>query len=81
MATFISTKQQESGIALGGIGTGSVELFPDGEFHQWQIANPPRWASVTGDKKGGDGEEFTGALSFSAGKTNTSSCSGYRESH
>ena len=29
MAKIISTKPQESGIALGGIGTGSVELFPD----------------------------------------------------
>jgi uncharacterized protein (DUF608 family) len=30
MAKFISHKKQECGIALGGIGTGSVELFPDG---------------------------------------------------
>ena len=31
MAKIISHKKHESGIALGGIGTGSVELFPDGE--------------------------------------------------
>lgn len=31
MAVIHTTKQHESGIALGGIGSGSVELFPDGE--------------------------------------------------
>lgn len=64
MATIITTKTHDSGIALGGIGTGSVELFPDGEFHQWQIANQPRWAEVCGDRKVDDGEGSTGALSF-----------------
>lgn len=64
MAKIISTKPQESGIALGGIGTGSVELFPDGEFHAWQIANPPRWTTVSGPKDVDDGEKSTGALSF-----------------
>ncbi len=64
MAKFIAKKEQTSGIALGGIGTGSVELFPDGEFHQWQIANPPRWASRSDARVVDDGEGSTGALSF-----------------
>ncbi|MBP3294810.1 MAG: hypothetical protein J6N32_13750, partial [Clostridia bacterium] len=64
MAVIHSTIQHKSGIALGGIGTGSVELFPDGEFHQWQIANAPRWATVCGDAPVDNGEDNTGALSF-----------------
>lgn len=64
MAKIISTKIQQTGIALGGIGTGSVELFPDGEFHQWQIANQPRWSTVCFENKVDDGESSTGALSF-----------------
>ena len=64
MAIIHSTKQQKCGIALGGIGTGSVELFPDGEFHQWQITNVPRWSSVSWENPVDDGESNTGALSF-----------------
>lgn len=64
MAKFISTKQQTCGIALGGIGTGSVELFPDGEFHQFQIYNTPRWATCCREAKVDDGEAHTGDLSF-----------------
>lgn len=57
MAKFISRKTQQCGIALGGIGTGSVELFPDGEFHQWQIANPARWTTQLWE---GDGSDTAG---------------------
>lgn len=64
MAKFTSTKQQTCGIALGGIGTGSVELFPDGEFHQFQIYNTPRWATCCREAKVDDGEAHTGDLSF-----------------
>ncbi len=64
MAIITTTKPQESGIALGGIGCGSVELFPDGEFHRWQIANEARWAAVSNDRHVDDGEGSTGALSF-----------------
>ena len=65
MAKFTTSKAQDCGITLGGIGTGSVELFPDGEFHQWQIANPDSWAfSLNGKPNASDGEEHTGALSF-----------------
>ena len=42
MAKITTTKTHASGIALGGIGSGSVELLPDGEFHYWLVANQPR---------------------------------------
>ena len=64
MAEIIMTKPSASGIALGGIGAGSVELLPDGEFHFWQIANPPRMTQVCWESKAYDGESCTGALSF-----------------
>lgn len=64
MAKFTTTKAQNCGIVLGGIGTGSVELFPDGEFHQWQIANVEKWAFARNGQVADDGEEHTGALSF-----------------
>ncbi|HOX36765.1 MAG TPA: GH116 family glycosyl hydrolase [Candidatus Brocadiia bacterium] len=33
-----------SGIPLGGLGTGSVEIRSDGYFHEWQIFNLGAWA-------------------------------------
>ncbi len=44
MATIRSTIAQESGIPLGGLGTGSVEIRADGYFHEWQIFNIGAWA-------------------------------------
>lgn len=64
MAKITATKTHNSGIALGGIGSGTVELLPDGEFHYWQIANPERLTKVCWEKKADDGESSTGALSF-----------------
>lgn len=57
-------KEHLSGIPLGGIGTGSVELRPDGEFHAWQIYNTPRWAECAREAEVDDGEGYTGSLSF-----------------
>ena len=64
MPEITTIKTHTSGIALGGIGAGSVELLPDGEFHCWQIANPPRFARISNEKNVDDGENSTGALSF-----------------
>ena len=64
MARFTSKIQQKSGMALGGIGTGSVELWPDGEFHFWQISNQSRWSGTQGGFFADDGNQHTGALSF-----------------
>ena len=64
MAKITTTKNHSSGIALGGIGSGSVELLPDGEFHSWLIANQPRLTEVCFEDKVDDGEGSTGALSF-----------------
>jgi len=35
--------QHNSGIPLGGIGTGSVEIRPDGCFHEWHMFNVGQW--------------------------------------
>ena len=64
MAKIITTKTHTSGVALGGIGSGTVELLPDGEFHYWQISNCDRLTRVSWEKKVDDGERNTGALSF-----------------
>ena len=61
---IVTKKAHSSGIALGGIGAGSVELLPDGEFHSWLIANQPRITKVCFERKEDDGEGSTGALSF-----------------
>ncbi|MBD3242857.1 MAG: hypothetical protein GF331_19855, partial [Chitinivibrionales bacterium] len=36
---------RNSGLPLGGLGTGSVELRSDGFFHEWQIMNNGPWGS------------------------------------
>ncbi len=36
---------QNSGVPLGGLGTGSVELRRDGYFHEWQILNNRPWGA------------------------------------
>ena len=64
MAKITTTKTHVSGIALGGIGSGSVELMPDGEFHYWLVANQPRITTSCCEAKVDDGEGSTGALSF-----------------
>ncbi len=64
MAKITTTKTHASGIALGGIGAGSLELLPDGEFHAWLIANQPRITKVCFEDKEDDGEGSTGSLSF-----------------
>ena len=64
MAKIITTKPHTSGIALGGIGAGSIELMPDGEFHYWLIANQPRITTSCCEDKVDDGETSAGALSF-----------------
>ena len=44
MVTVRQGIQHDSGIPLGGIGTGSVEIRPDGLFHEWQIFNAGSWS-------------------------------------
>ncbi len=38
-----------SGVALGGLGTGSVEIRDDGGFHDWEIFNNHLWSGSRGD--------------------------------
>lgn len=44
MPVIHATMSHCSGIPLGGIGTGSVEIRPDGLFYEWQIFNTGRWS-------------------------------------
>ncbi|MGQ9923882.1 MAG: GH116 family glycosyl hydrolase [Armatimonadota bacterium] len=44
MARLTQTISHISGIPLGGIGAGSVEIRPDGLFHDWLIFNAGRWS-------------------------------------
>jgi len=65
MAYIKGTQRYESGIALGGLGAGTVELRSDGEFHEWQIANVEKWSRDSRDNPHADnGENLSGALSF-----------------
>lgn len=42
--SLYSTVEQNCGSMMGGIGTGYVELWPDGCFHSWSIFNRGPWA-------------------------------------
>lgn len=65
MATFATRQIQASGLPLGALGGGSIELRPDGEFHMWQIANPERWRRDCRKRiDADDGERLAGGLSF-----------------
>ena len=65
MTVFMTRPPICSGVPLGGLGTGSIELRPDGEFHSWQIANPLRFRQDCRKKPDADdGENLTGSLSF-----------------
>lgn len=42
--TIVETTTCESGINLGGIGTGGVEIWPDGRLHEYNFLNCRPWA-------------------------------------
>jgi uncharacterized protein (DUF608 family) len=43
-AVLYTTPQQQCGVMMGGIGSGFMELWPDGCFHDWSIFNRGPWA-------------------------------------
>lgn len=45
--SFLRADRVRSGIAIGGIGTGSLELRKDGQFYNWSIMN--NWPLGTGE--------------------------------
>lgn len=47
MTKIYSTIKHDSGIPLGGIGTGTVEIREDGLFHEWQIFNIGKWSPAS----------------------------------
>ena len=55
-----------SGIPLGGIGTGSVEVRSDGYFDEWMIFNLGPWASDGPVQLGAPPDMSPGALAFFA---------------
>lgn len=65
MARFLTQPPIRSGMPLGGVGAGSIELRPDGEFHEWQIHNPQIFSRDCRDIPQADkGEALAGGLSF-----------------
>lgn len=46
-----STIAMGSGAPLGGIGTGFLEVRPDGCFYEWQILNSGQWAGRRGQRR------------------------------
>lgn len=44
--TVTEKQEQLNGMALGGIGTGSVEIKQNGRLEDWEIFNLGQWASV-----------------------------------
>jgi uncharacterized protein (DUF608 family) len=58
---------ETSGIPLGGIGTGSVEVRSDGYFHEWMVFNLGPWASDDSRGRavaGAEPDMSPGALAF-----------------
>ncbi|AZN39919.1 GH116 family glycosyl hydrolase [Paenibacillus albus] len=45
METIINRKMQQNGMALGGIGSGTVEINQNGVLKDWHIFNLGQWAS------------------------------------
>ena len=60
-----TTPEHTSGIPLGGLGTGSVEIRPDGYFYEWQVFNLGRWAPQQPERCRVEGPDMPpGALCF-----------------
>lgn len=59
------TVAHQSGVPLGGIGAGSVEIRPDGYFHDWLIFNMGSWApDLPKEEQGNEPDMGPGALAF-----------------
>jgi len=65
MPSITHEMDHQSGIPLGGIGTGSIEIRPDGYFHEWQVFNTGPWAQEVSESPTPDGPmPGPGTLSF-----------------
>ncbi len=58
--------QVNSGVALGGLGTGTIELRPDGRFYNWQIFNNPPWTPEAPAPKSQDNTRVGGTAETKA---------------
>ena len=45
MEGTLDYRWQKNGMALGGIGAGSVEICQNGELREWDICNMGKWGS------------------------------------
>src|SRR5579859_5905700 len=54
--TVLQSIQNRSGIPLGGIGTGSVEILPDGSLDDWLLFNMGAWSPEQSRADGGRSE-------------------------
>ncbi|HVH85083.1 MAG TPA: GH116 family glycosyl hydrolase, partial [Terriglobales bacterium] len=52
--TIPASMAMRSGAPLGGIGTGFIELRPDGGFYEWQIFNSGAWAGHRDTSEGAE---------------------------
>lgn len=50
LPAYVHRTTLASGIPLGGLGTGSVELRADGRFHDWEIFNNYLWSGAACDE-------------------------------
>ena len=50
--TVTERQEQLNGMALGGIGTGTVEIRPNGCLEDWEIFNLGQWACSDPEKNG-----------------------------
>lgn len=65
MSKILMGAPVRSGMPLGGIGAGSVELRADGEFYEWQIDNPQQFSVDCRDiPYAENGNRHAGSLSF-----------------
>jgi len=62
----ITSTKSYSGVALGGLGTGSIELWPDGTFREWLIFNNKRWTMHGNNEFHADERDLVFALRISS---------------
>lgn len=55
-----------SGVALGGLGTGTVEIRADGLFYNWQIFNNPPWTSLISGSRTQDNTRVGGKVELTS---------------
>ncbi|RLE71853.1 MAG: hypothetical protein DRJ37_04110, partial [Thermoprotei archaeon] len=63
---FVSIRIPYSGIPLGGVGAGSIEIRADGRFHEWMIFNNKPWSGYGSPEFPIDARDFIFAIRVKA---------------